>query len=74
MRALRKHRSHFRAALAAGGAEVRLDVRQPHMIRPAVCADRDVMAAAMIAAIDQHLAHAGCAQFAEGDLLRFRSS
>ena len=45
---LRKHRSHFRAALATGGAEVRLDVRQPHMIRPAVCADRDVMAASVI--------------------------
>jgi len=28
------------------------------------------MAAAVIAAIDQHIAHAGCAQFAEGDLLR----
>jgi hypothetical protein len=29
-----------------------------------------MMAAAMIAAIDQHVAHAGCAHLAEGDLLR----
>ena len=37
---------------------------------PAVRADLDVMAAMMIAAIAQHIAHAGCAYFVEGDLLR----
>ena len=30
----------------------------------------DVMAAAVIAAIDQHIADAGCAQFTEGEFLR----
>jgi hypothetical protein len=33
-------------------------------------ADRDVVAATVIAAIDQHIADAGCAQFAEGDFWR----
>jgi hypothetical protein len=57
--------------LAAGGAdEVRLDVRQPDMIGPAVSVGFDVMAAAVIAAIDQHIADAGFAHLAEGDLLR----
>jgi hypothetical protein len=32
------------------------------MIRPAVSADRDVVAATVIAAIDQHVADAGCAR------------
>lgn len=66
---LRKLRPHFRAALAAGAAdEVRFDVRQPHLIGPAVGVDLGRVAATMIAAIDQHSAHAGCAHFAEGDL------
>jgi hypothetical protein len=43
------------------------------MIQPAVGADRDVVAAEVIAAIDQHIADAGCAQFAEGDFLRTAS-
>ena len=30
----------------------------------------DVVAASMIAAIDQHIADAGCAHFAEGDFVR----
>ena len=38
------------------------------MIAPAVRAERDVMAAVMVAAIDQHIAHAELAQLAEGDL------
>jgi hypothetical protein len=43
--------ANIRAALTAGGAdEAGLDVRQPHIIAPAVRADRDVMAAAVIAA------------------------
>ena len=40
------------------------------MIRPEVGADPDVVAAMMIAAIDQHIANAGGAHFAEGDFLR----
>ena len=57
--------------LAAGGAdEVRLDVRQPDMIGPAVSVGFDVMAAAVIAAIDQDVTGAGSAHLAEGDFLR----
>jgi hypothetical protein len=40
------------------------------MIRPAVGGDLDVVAASMIAAIDQHIAHAGGAQFDGGDFCR----
>jgi hypothetical protein len=40
------------------------------MVRPEVGADPDVVAAMMIAAIDQHVADAGGAHFAEGDFLR----
>ena len=41
-------RPHFRAALAAARAdEVRFDVGQPHMMGPAVGAERDVVAAAV---------------------------
>jgi hypothetical protein len=37
------------------------------MIGPAVGADLDMVAATVIPAIDQHIADAGCAHFAEGD-------
>src|SRR6185503_9622308 len=40
------------------------------MVRPEVGADRDVVAAPMIAAINQHVADAGSAHFAERDFLR----
>src|SRR6478672_6017311 len=40
------------------------------MVRPEVGADRDVVAAMMIPAIDQHPADAGGAHFAERDFLR----
>ena len=40
------------------------------MIRPEVGADPDVVAAMMIAAIDQHVANAGETHLAEGDFLR----
>ena len=64
-------RSDLPSALAALGAEeLRLDVRQPHVVGPAVSIDLDVMAATMVAAVDQHVARAGCAHLAEGDLLR----
>jgi len=42
------------------------------MIVPASRADLDLVAAAVIGAIDQHSAHAGYAHFAEADLLRVR--
>ena len=67
---LRKLRPHVRATLAAACiGEVGFDVGQPDMIRPAVSVGLDVVAAAVIAAIDQHVADAGGAQLAEGDLL-----
>ena len=40
------------------------------MIGPAVGADLDLMAAPVVAAIDQYVANAGGAHFAEGDFLR----
>jgi hypothetical protein len=43
------------------------DVRQPDMVRSAVRADLDVVAAIVVSAIDQHIESAGCAHFAEGD-------
>ena len=49
-------------------------VGEPDIVGPAVSVGFDVMAATVIAAIDQHIAHAGCAQLAEGDLLRVGSS
>jgi hypothetical protein len=50
----RKLRPHFRAALAAGRAdEIRFDVGELDTIGPAVRGDRDVMAAFVVAAIDQ---------------------
>ena len=64
---LRKHRPDIRAALAAARAsEVWLDVGEANIIRPAVSVGFDMMAASVIAAIDQHVAHAGGAHFAEG--------
>ena len=53
---LRKVRSDIRASLAADLAhEARLDIRQLEFIRPALAADRDVVAAMVIAAVDQHI-------------------
>jgi hypothetical protein len=71
MRAWGNFGRNFRAAFAAGGAdEIRLDVGQPDMIGPAVGADRDMVAALVVPAIDQNIADTGCAQFAERDFLR----
>jgi len=39
------------------------------MIGPAVGSDGDVVTATVIAAVDQHFADTGCAQFAERDFL-----
>ena len=55
-------RPHFRAALAAARAdEARFDVGESNNIGPAVSARLDVVAAAVVAAIDQPIADAGCA-------------
>jgi hypothetical protein len=63
---------HVGASLAASGTgKARFDIRQPEVIGPAVGADPDAMAAFVVAAIDdQHIVHAGSAQFAECDFLR----
>src|SRR4051794_11394907 len=64
----REFRPHLAAALPALGAEeLRLDVREPDVVSPAVSIDLDGMAAVVVAAIDQHIAGAGRAHFAEGD-------
>jgi hypothetical protein len=56
------------ASLAAGRAdEAPLDVRQANVIVPAVGADFNVVTASMMAAIDQHIAAAAGAHFAEGN-------
>ena len=66
-----KVRPDVRAISSAAGAdEIWLDIGEPDIVEPEVGVDLDVMAASMIAAIDQHIADAGCAHFAEGDLLR----
>jgi hypothetical protein len=44
-------------SLSAG--EARFDVREPHIVGSAVGADLDVMATAVIPAIDHHIADAG---------------
>ncbi len=68
---LREIRPDLCARLTADRAsEIRFDVRQPDMVWPAVRADRDAVAASVVAAVDQHVANAGFAHLAEGDLLR----
>jgi hypothetical protein len=53
-----KIRSDVRAALAAGGADkARLDVRQTHVVRPAIGEGFDRMAAMTVRAIDQEPAN-----------------
>jgi hypothetical protein len=52
-----------RRVAAARANEIRFDIGKPDMIRPAVGADLDVVAAFVVAAIDQHIANAGFAQF-----------
>jgi hypothetical protein len=49
------------------GGFFRFDVGQANIVTPAVGVGFDVMGAAMIAAIDQHVADAGGGHFAERD-------
>jgi hypothetical protein len=46
------------------------DVGEPDIVRPLIGADRDVVAALVIRAINQDTADAGFSHLAEGDLLR----
>jgi hypothetical protein len=57
----------FQTASLAG--ESRLDIGQPNVLRPAVAADRDRMAALVVLAIDQQAANAIGAHLCKGDLL-----
>jgi hypothetical protein len=66
-----KIRPDVGASLAAGLAdEARLQIGEPDVIRPWVCADRYRVAVAIICAIDQETVHARGAHFAEGNFLR----
>ena len=59
-----------RTGVAAGRTDKGgLDVGQPDVIRPSISIEGDGMPAAIIAAIDQHAAHAGGAHLGKGDLL-----
>jgi hypothetical protein len=65
-----KIRADIRASLAASlTGEPRLDVGQPHVIRPPVAADRGPMAALVILTVDKQATNAAGAHFGEGDLL-----
>jgi hypothetical protein len=60
----------IRAAPAASFAdETRLDIGQPYIIGPSVAADRCVVAATEIRAVNQQAADTGGAHFSEGDFL-----
>jgi hypothetical protein len=61
------HVGTFPAASLA--AKPRLYIGQPNVIRPSIAADRCVMAAPKIGAVDQQPAHASGAHFSEGDFL-----
>lgn len=63
-------RPHLGAALAAGGAhEARLEIGNPGIIWPGTSAGRNRVAAVVIGAIEQELAHTGRAHVGKGDLL-----
>jgi len=66
-----KVRPDVSASLAAAFAnEPGLEIGEPDVIRPLVCAERNRVAALVIRAIDQDAAHASGAHLSEGDLLR----
>jgi hypothetical protein len=63
-------RSRVSAFLATRLArKARFDIGQPDIIGPLVAADRDVMAALVVRAIDQETANARPAHFSKGDFL-----
>ena len=55
---------------ASWANELGLKIRQPNPIGPPVAADRNVMTARIVRAIDQDPSHTGGAHLGEGDLLR----
>ena len=64
---------HVGTSLAASRAnEPGLEIGQADIIGPSIAADRDVMAALVVGAIDEKPAHAGGAHLAEGDFLGTR--
>ena len=65
-----KIRPDVSSALVASRAdETRLKVGEPNVIGPGIGAGRDVMRAAIVAAIDQDTPNAGFAHLAKGDFL-----
>jgi hypothetical protein len=60
------------SALCATGlaSEERLEIGKPDVIRPSIAADRCVVAAAKIGAVDQETANASGAHFPEADFVR----
>jgi hypothetical protein len=65
-----KLRPHLGAALAAACAgKARFDVREPDIISPTVSIGLDAVRTAVIATIDQDIAHAAGAHLAEGDFV-----
>jgi hypothetical protein len=62
---------HVGAASATSFAdETRLEIGKADVIRPSIAADRCVVAAAKIGAIDQETANASGAHFPEADFVR----
>ena len=57
-------------ALLAAGLAVRLQIGEPLLVRPWVCAYRDRVVAMKVRAIDQETAHAEGSHFAIRDLPR----
>src|SRR4029077_16840662 len=53
----------------AGANKLWLEIRQQNIIRPPIAADRDVMAAVMIQAVDDEPAYPGGAHFSKNDFL-----
>jgi hypothetical protein len=67
--ARRSANPHVGAMLAASRAdETRLDIGQPHVVRPPIAAHGDQVAALLVRAIDQRAAHAHVAHLGERDL------
>ena len=63
-------RPHVRTALATRLAdELRLNIREPYMIRPPIGGQVSGVATAVVAAEDIDPKDAGLAHFSEGDLL-----
>jgi hypothetical protein len=61
---------HIRAEPAASlTGKLGFQIRQAHVIRPSIAADRSPVTAMIIGAVDQESTHARGAHFCEGDFL-----